>query len=55
MTLHAEKTIDPSVLMRGEAHVVDIRAGIFGVGHCDGTLAEFESVDSVVALGYSEE
>ena len=51
----AEESVDISVLMRGEAHVVDIGCGDDVVGHCHGTLPEAEVVDSVGAFGDGEE
>ncbi len=51
----AEESVDISVLMRGEAHVVDIGSGDDVVGHCHGTFPEAEVVDSVGAFGDGEE
>ena len=55
MTLGTEDAIHPAVLVCRQAHVVDVccRDGI--LGHGDGIVPEAEVIDSVRALGHSEE
>ena len=54
VTLHAEETVDPSVLVSRQTHVIHVGGRIVGVGHRDGTLAEAEVVHTVGALGYGK-
>ena len=56
MALHTEDTINPSVLVAREAHIIDVRCGcVIAVGHGDRFGPEAPIVDAVGRLGYSEE
>ena len=55
VTLCTEDTVDISVLMCREAHVVDICSGNHIFGHCDWLWPEAEVVDAVRTLSHCEE
>lgn len=55
LALGAEDAVNPPVLVGRQAHVVDIRVGIAGLGHPDRIFPEPEIVDAVGTLGDGEE
>ena len=52
MTLCTKHTIYPSVLVLGEAHVIDIGGWYHILGHGDGLIPEAEIVDTIGRLSY---
>ena len=55
MTLGTEHTVDPTILVLCDTHIVDVRGRNHVIGHGDGLLPETEVVDAVRRLGYCEE
>ena len=55
LALHAEDAVHPAVLVRGQAHVIDIRRRLAIVRKGDRTVPETEVVDAVRALGHGKE
>ena len=55
LPLHAEDAVHPAVLVRGQAHVIDIRRRLPIVRKGHRTVPEAEVVDAVRALGHGEE
>src|SRR5690606_1385383 len=55
LALGAKDAVDPPVFVAGEAHVVDVHVGVFGLGHHDRIIPETEVVDAVWAFGNGEE
>ena len=55
VALDAEEAVDPAVLVRGEAHVVDVHRGVVQLRHHDGLRPEPEALRAVVALRDGEE
>ncbi len=55
LALGTEQTVDPTVGVLRQAHVVDIGVGIFGLRQDDGLRPETKAVDAVFALGDGEE
>ena len=55
MTLSTEHTVDPTVLMLCDTHIIDIRGGNHIVGHGNGLVPETEVIDTVGRLGHCEE
>ncbi len=55
LALHAEDAVNPAVLVRGQAHVINIGGGLSVFGHRDGTRPEAEVVHAVRALGHGKE
>ena len=54
MTLGAEHTVDPTVLMLRDTYIIDVRRGNHVVGHGDGFLPETEVVDAVGRLRHGK-
>lgn len=54
-TLHAEDSVNPSVLVGGQPHVIDIDSRLSVLRHCHRIVPEAEIVDSVGALRDGEE
>ena len=55
LALHAEDAVNPAVLVRGQAHVIDVRGGLPVFGHRNRTRPEAEVVHAVRALRHGEE
>ena len=55
LALHAENTVNPAILVPGEAHVVNVGGGFSPFGHGDRTRPEGEVVHAVGALGHGKE
>ena len=55
VALDTEESVDPAILVLGQAHVIDIGADALGVGHRDRTGPEAEVVDAVGTLRHGEE
>ena len=55
MAFHAEKTVNPPVLVCRQSHVIHVDCRIVGIGHGDRMVVETEVVDAVGAFGDGKE
>ena len=55
MTLGTEDTINPSVFMGGEAHIIDIGSRYHVFGHRDGIIPEAEVIHTIRTFRHGKE